>query len=161
MTAGTSVTFSGSATDTQDGNLTSALVWRSNVDGQIGTGGTFTKTLTAGTHTITAKSTDSGGLFGERSVTVTVTASSTAPSGGGPKLTARGFKEKGNQRAALTWSDLTAASVDVYRSNAKVATVPNTGAMTDNIDKKGNGSYTYKVCAADTSTCSNLANVTF
>ena len=67
------------------------------------------------------------------------------------------------RRRPCAWSDLTAASVDVYRRRLErqIATVPNTGAMTDNIDRKGNGSYTYKVCAADTSTCSNPASVTF
>jgi hypothetical protein len=62
VTAGSAVAFSGSANDTQQGNLTSQLGWRSSLDGQIGTGGSFTRALTAGTHTITASVTDSGGL---------------------------------------------------------------------------------------------------
>jgi hypothetical protein len=160
VTAGTSVTFSGSASDTQDGNLSSALVWRSNIDGQIGTGASFSTALTAGTHTITARVTDSGGLTGQRSITVS--AGSTSTSGGGPKLTARGYKDKGVQKADLTWTGLTAASVDVYRNNVKIITTPNDGGMTDSIDKKGNGgSYNYKVCAAGGSTCSNQENVSF
>jgi hypothetical protein len=40
-----------SASDTQDGSLTAALAWSSNIDGAIGSGGAFTKVLTAGTHT--------------------------------------------------------------------------------------------------------------
>lgn len=158
VTVGTSLTFTGSASDTQDGNLTSALVWRSNLDGQIGTGGSFSKGLTVGTHTITASVADAGGLTGQRTITLTV-ASSVAPTGA--KLSARPYKEKGLQKAELTWSDLTASSVDVYRNNVKVASPSNSGSMTDHIDKKGSGSYSYKVCAAGTSTCTNPATAAF
>jgi subtilisin family serine protease len=72
-TTGTAVTFAGSANDTEDGVLTANLVWTSNLIGQIGTGATFTTTaLTVGTHTITARVTDSGGLQGAATRTVTV-----------------------------------------------------------------------------------------
>ena len=83
VTAATAISFAGSATDTQQGNLTSQLIWRSNLDGQIGTGGSFSRTLRAGVHTITATVTDSGGLTAQVTRTVTVTASTstnTAPS---------------------------------------------------------------------------------
>ncbi|MFO0981465.1 MAG: hypothetical protein U1E76_06875 [Planctomycetota bacterium] len=43
---------------------TASLAWTSNLQGQIGTGGTFTRSdLVVGTHTITATVTDSGGLW--------------------------------------------------------------------------------------------------
>jgi hypothetical protein len=72
---GTNVTFTGSASDAEDGALTSKLVWRSNLDDQIGTGGSFsTSTLTVGAHTITASATDAGGLTGSATIAVTVTA---------------------------------------------------------------------------------------
>jgi hypothetical protein len=72
-TTGTAVTFAGTANDTQDGVLTANLVWTSSLIGQIGTGGTFTTTaLTVGTHTITARATDSAGLQGTATRTVTV-----------------------------------------------------------------------------------------
>jgi len=71
---GSVISFAGTATDTQDGDLTDSLVWTS--DGtQIGTGGTFTATLSPGTHTLTASATDSGGLAGSASITVTVRSS--------------------------------------------------------------------------------------
>jgi subtilisin len=79
--SGTSISFTGSASDTQDGTLTSSLVWTSNLDGQIGTGGSFNKVLRDGTHTITAAVTDSGGLSGSASITVIV------QSGGGETIT--------------------------------------------------------------------------
>jgi len=72
-TAGDVITFTGTANDTQDGPLTPALAWTSNIDGSIGLGGSFTRTLSAGTHTIKATAVDSGGLNTVKQVTVTVT----------------------------------------------------------------------------------------
>lgn len=58
---GASVTFTGSATDAEDGALSGgSLVWTSNVDGQIGTGASFSTTgLSTGMHTVTLTATDS------------------------------------------------------------------------------------------------------
>ena len=75
-------------------------------------------------------------------------------------LTAIGSKVKGVQTVKLSWSGATAPSVDVYRNGAPIETVANTGSHTDSIGK-GGGSYTYKVCDAGTSTCSNEAVVVF
>jgi hypothetical protein len=79
---GTSVSFSGTATDAEDGTLTGSLSWTSSLDGAIGSGGSFsTSTLSVGTHTITASVTDSGGLSGSDAISVTITAApvNTAP----------------------------------------------------------------------------------
>ncbi len=51
--------------------------------------------------------------------------------------------------------------VDVHRDGSIIATTPNDGLYTDNIDQRGGGSYTYKVCQEGPSTCSNEATVTF
>ncbi len=73
FTAGDTVSFSGSATDAEDGTLTSALSWSSSLDGALGTGGSFSSSsLSVGTHTITASVTDSGGAPGSDSVQITV-----------------------------------------------------------------------------------------
>ncbi len=71
---GTSINFSGNASDTEDGNLTSSISWSSNQDGAIGNGGSFSTTLSIGTHTVTASVTDSGGKSDTDQITVTVTA---------------------------------------------------------------------------------------
>ncbi|HLE97654.1 MAG TPA: S8 family serine peptidase [Candidatus Thermoplasmatota archaeon] len=76
-------------------------------------------------------------------------------------LAATGYKVKGAQKADLTWSGATSANVDVFRNGAKIVTTANDGAHTDPINKKGGGSYLYKVCEAGTTTCSNEATVTF
>jgi hypothetical protein len=70
--SGESISFSGSASDTEDGDLTAGLVWTSNLDGQIGIDGSFSAVLNDGTHTITASVTDSEGLVGSDSITIVV-----------------------------------------------------------------------------------------
>ena len=49
----------------------------------------------------------------------------------------------------------------MFRDGAKISTTANNGAYTDNIGKKGGGSYTYKVCEAGTTTCSNEVSVSY
>ncbi len=76
-------------------------------------------------------------------------------------LEASGYKVKGVQHTDLTWSSATSTNVDVHRDGTVIATTANDGAYTDNIGVKGAGSYTYKVCEQDTTTCSNEVSVTF
>ena len=49
---------------------------------------------------------------------------------------------------------------DIYRNGSRLTTQNNSGAWTDSINGRG-GAYTYKVCAAGTSTCSNQVSVSF
>jgi hypothetical protein len=153
---GASLSFSGSASDTEDGDLGSRLVWVSSRDGQIGTGQTFQRVLSVGSHTVTAKVTDSGGATTEARTDVTVDAAA-----GAYVVSVNGYKVKGLQKVDLTWSGTTAASVDIYRDGKKIATTANTGRYTDAINRKGSGTYTYSVCDAGTATCSSPSGVTF
>ena len=80
---GTAVAFSGSAIDGKDGNISNKLVWSSNLDGQIGTGASFSKNLTVGSHTVSATVTDSIGYTITKAIMVYVASGSgnnTAPS---------------------------------------------------------------------------------
>jgi hypothetical protein len=73
VTTGDFVTFTGSATDAEDGDLTANLNWDSDLDGAIGTGGTFgTDLLSDGLHLITASVSDSGGEEGADAIQITV-----------------------------------------------------------------------------------------
>ena len=155
---GTFVTFSGSATDNQDGNLSAKLQWKSSVAGAIGTGSSFSKVLTAGTHTITASVLDSGGLSGSNQVTVTIIASTSTTS---RTLNVKSYRVKGDRKADLTWSGFSSTSVDIYRSGTRIATTNNDRFFTDAIDQKGKGSQSYRVCEAGTSTCSNDVSISF
>jgi hypothetical protein len=70
---GDSITFTGTATDIEDGELTWSMAWTSSLDGPIASGGSFlTSTLSLGTHTITASVTDSGDLQGSYSIVVMI-----------------------------------------------------------------------------------------
>ena len=74
-TEGDSVTFQGTATDNEDGTLSSQIQWISSRDGPLATDNLFSlTTLSAGTHAITAQVTDSGGLSDTDSITITVNA---------------------------------------------------------------------------------------
>jgi len=71
---GVTISFAGSASDSQDGNMTSSIAWTSSIDGAIGSGGTISRSLSAGSHVITASARDSGGLTGSTQITVSVAA---------------------------------------------------------------------------------------
>lgn len=78
---GQTVAFKGAASDAEDGTLTGTqLVWRSNLNGQIGTGPSFQRdNLAEGTHTITLEAADSDGLKGVATVTLVVRARASQP----------------------------------------------------------------------------------
>ena len=148
--------FDGSGSSDSDGTI-SSYSWDFD-DDATGTGATVSHTYAAdGTYTVVLTVTDNEGATGTQSQNVTVSSST----GGGFTLSAFGYKVRGVQHAELTWSGATSTSIDIYRDGAIVATTANDSAHTDNINNRGGGSYTYKVCEAGTSTCSNEATVTF
>jgi subtilisin family serine protease len=113
---------------------------------------------TIGSHTLTGAHNFSDGSVANNSKSTAVTVN---PLTENFSLSAIGYKVKGLQKADLTWSGATSTNVDVYRNNNLIATTANDGSHTDNINAKGGGSYTYKVCHAGTSTCSNNVVVSF
>ena len=69
------IVLAGSAFDAEDGDLSAELVWTSDLDGRLGTGGTVTRRadeLSEGVHVITATATDAAGVTSTSSVGLTV-----------------------------------------------------------------------------------------
>lgn len=55
------VDFDRTCTDPEEGDVTVSMVWTSDLDGEVGTGGAFTADLSEGLHAITITCTDSNG----------------------------------------------------------------------------------------------------
>jgi hypothetical protein len=70
--AGATVIFVGRALDAEDGPLSHAIVWTSSLDGRLGTGSSFTRVLSPGTHVVAAHVIDSDGNARRSQVTVLV-----------------------------------------------------------------------------------------
>lgn len=76
---GSTITFSGSAIDVPDGDISSRLVWTSSIDGGLNSGPGFSlTTLSSGIHTIVAWVKDSDGKTGSATVTILVLPFTTA-----------------------------------------------------------------------------------
>lgn len=155
--SGELISFTGAAFDEEDGDLTTSLDWTSDLDGPIGSGGSFTRVLSDGTHVITAEITDSAGSTSSDGITVSV--------GGGPStggdftLSVTARKVKGTRYADLTWHGASSSDVDIYRDGSLLATTANDDAYTDDTLGKGGGSADYQLCETGTRTCSNTVTV--
>ncbi len=67
------ITFSGYAIDAEDGELSgTSLVWKSNIDGYLGSGVRFSKTLSKGGHIITLAAKDKDGLIGTANISLNI-----------------------------------------------------------------------------------------
>ncbi|MCH9646666.1 MAG: M36 family metallopeptidase [Deltaproteobacteria bacterium] len=167
-TSGDSVTFAGTANDNEDGTITASLGWTSNVDGSIGSGGTFsTSSLSVGAHTITASVTDSGGLSGSAAISITVTQPANTPpqvnitapgdgstSGSGASVTFSGTAndtEDGDISAALAWTSDLDGSIGsggtFSTSSLSVGTHSITASATDSGGLTGTDSISISVTA--------------
>jgi len=96
-------------------------------------------------------------------LTIDYTASTPTPTPtpGPITLTALGRKVGGINTVRLDWSGATSSQVDVYRNNALIVTTANDGLYVDSTGDTGRARYTYRVCEAGTSTCSNNVRVRF
>ena len=162
--AGATISFAGAATDTQDGNMTASLLWTSSLSGSIGTGGAFSRTLTTGTHVITASVTDSGGLAASRQITVNVTGSAGYARHSPSQLSAS-TRDPPTTSIALAWSDNSTnesgfkiersaggAFTQIGQVGANVTTYLDTGLAP-------NTAYDYRVFAFNSSGNSSYSNI--
>lgn len=153
---GASVTFTGTATDPEDGNLNAALTWSSSIDGPLGTGASIsTSSLSNGVHTITASVTDSGSLSSSDTITIDIstpnnfppTVSISAPAnattvttGVPTTFTATGSDtEDGDVSASLHWTSNqsgllgTGASISVSNLAVGPHTITTTASDSENL----------------------------
>jgi len=151
--------FDASASSDSDGTITS-YAWTFG-DGNSGSKKEVSHTYAAaGTYTVTLTVTDDEGAKDSDSQLVTVSVSDPEDPAAFT-LSAVGYKIRGLKHADLTWSGTTSTSVDIYRNGSVLETVANDGSYTDETGERGGGSYIYKVCEADTSTCSNEVTISF
>ncbi len=73
--SGQSITFTATANDAEDGSITSSIRWTSDIDGDLGTGGSISVQLSDGAHTITAQVVDSGNRANSTNINVSLNAS--------------------------------------------------------------------------------------
>ena len=149
-----SCSFDGSGSSDSDGSIVS-YDWSFG-----GSGVTANHTFgSAGTYNVTLTVTDDDGATDVTTQSVTVSDGGT---GSDLSLSANGYKVKGRHTIDLTWSGATSSNVDIYRNGSVIATTSNDGAYTDATNNRGGGSsYTYEVCEAGTSTCSDSVTVNF
>ncbi|MDT8320162.1 MAG: fibronectin type III domain-containing protein [Xanthomonadales bacterium] len=76
-------------------------------------------------------------------------------------LEVTGYKVKGQHYADLNWSGVAGDTVEIYRDESVVASTSNDGAYTDAIGSKGGATYSYRVCEAGSSACSETLVVVF
>ncbi len=154
---GLACSFNGSGSSDGDGTIASHA-WNFG-DGTTASGVTVSHTFAAGgTYSVTLTVTDDDGAADSDTQSVTVT----SPPQGDILLSVLGYKVRGQQKADLSWSGATTADVDVYRNSVLRATTANDGAFTDDINSRGGGTYTYKVCEAGSTTkCSNEVTIIF
>jgi N-acetylneuraminic acid mutarotase len=83
------------------------------------------------------------------------------PTPGPIQLRGQGKKVGGINTSRLKWRGAASANIDVYRDGVVIATTPNDGLYDDSTGTTGQASFTYQVCEAGTSTCSNQVTVNF
>jgi serine protease len=146
--------FDGSGSSDSDGSIAS-YAWDFG-DGNTASGSTASHTYAAGgTYTVTLTVTDDDGATDSASQSVTVE----EPVSDGITLSASGYKVRGRHHADLSWDGASSTNVDIYLDGSKIDTTANDGAYTWSSNNRGGASYTFQVCEAGTSTCSDSVTV--
>lgn len=142
----TRVSLLATATDPEDGDLSTSIAWSSSLGGELGSGPALFIVLAVGEHTLTARATDSDGLAGSTSVEVVVDAvpalEITAPADGttldeGTEVTltaAASDPEDGDLSNSVAWSSSLDGEIGAGASVASILSVGDhtvTASVTD------------------------------
>jgi PKD repeat protein len=140
-------TVDGGASTDRDGSI---ATWAWNFgDGTAGSGKATTHDYPkAGSYTLTLTVTDNAGANAVTSRRINPIS-----------LSARGFKQNGQQKVDLSWNGAVGTSFDVYGDSGLVATVQAMGYI--DVVPRAARSRTYRVCTTDRSMCSSDIAVTF
>lgn len=132
------IAFEGTAAELITGDWTDELIWSSNINGNIGTGGSFTSSkLSVGKHEITA------GLKDGVSETIHLTVIKS------PYLSLKTSSYWFVSKVTLNWKDAKNGA-DIYRDNKKIDTGSESGSDYFWISGKS----TFKICSSGTNNCS-------
>jgi hypothetical protein len=108
---GTAVTFTATATDPDQGDISAGLAWSSNLAGPLGIGSPLVVTgLAAGTHIVTAQVADADGNSASAQVQIVISSGSPGPAPSMVEVrvgaSAADAEEKANGKVSLNSSDL-------------------------------------------------------
>jgi hypothetical protein len=164
VTPATAVTLAATASDREEGDLSAAVEWSSDLVGPLGTGSSLAVTLPIGRHTIQAMVADGLGQLGlaETSVIVDTQPVVTISSPTGGTIVAEGAvlhlrasaadAEEGDLSAALVWSADHAGTLGIGPSVDVDTLAPGThtltASVTDGLGVQGSASVTVVVRAA-------------
>jgi hypothetical protein len=122
------------------------------------TGTTTTSAATTSTTTSAATTTTTASSSTTTTTRSTTTATTTTTTTPATTILLAATPGSGGT-VALTWSGAHKSRVDVVRNGTK-RTVANTGSYLDKLGKRASGTFTYQVCEAGTTTCSEPVLVT-
>ncbi|MFW5973552.1 MAG: S8 family serine peptidase [Bacteroidota bacterium] len=155
---GLSCSFTDTSTDV-DGDVVS---WSWNFgDGSTSSSQSPSHLYSAdGSYTVTLTITDDEGFSDSTSKELSVSSPDDGDNAALITLSVDAYKDKGLQKATLTWSSSSESTFDIFRDDVRIEENA-TSSYTDHIDNRGGGSYVYQVCEAGTDTCSNEAVAAF
>ena len=158
---GSTVSLAATATDPEDGNISSRVQWTDN-GAAIGSGGVLSSILSlTGIHTFVAKVADNSGAQGSTQVSITVTVLQ-QPSGTTGTLTSTtGYNAQGKPKVTLRWTGVSGTAVNVFLNGKLNATTANDGLFGDLLPAGTHGTFTYYVCSAGTTKCTNTVSAVF
>jgi hypothetical protein len=113
---------------------------------------------------LNAAGTDSCNFLGNCTINITEDFSKPVACGGTAPaytLTTSGAVSGGRPKTTLNWAGAAASNVDIFRNGTRITTTANDGNHVDQLPKNTKGTFTYKVCDAGTSTCSNDSSITY